>query len=146
MTVPYAELGSEGLQGGEARLGRGGEAGWACEAGGTAASPARQPSSPGAPSVLRQVLTCGAERQCDSDCHLLGDLPKQHKINPVLFPREGSSNSSTSRGTMPSPTFCAPGGRALRLLQPQGRAFQLKSRSQWKEHGKPGLKAERGPW
>ena len=98
-------------------------------------APARRPSSQGAPSVLGQVLTRGAERQCDGDCRLLGDLPKQHKINPVLFPREGSSNSSTSRGTTPSPTFCSPGGRALRLLQPQGRAFQLKSRSQWKEHG-----------
>lgn len=128
---PGLQAASEGLQGEEAR-GSGEER----KRGGPARPPARRPttpgrpSSPGAPSVLGQVLTRGAERQCDGGHCLLGDLPKQHKINPALFPRKGSSNRPTTRGTMPSPTLCSPGRRALRLLQPQGRAFQLRSRLQ----------------
>lgn len=80
VTVPYFKLPLRGCEG-ERREARERERG-PVGPGGTTAGPrppsyhTRRPSSPGAPSVLGQVLTRGAERQCDGGYCSLGDLPK----------------------------------------------------------------------
>lgn len=131
------------------------EAGRTCEAGAPRSAPCppschtRRPWSPGGPAVLGQVLTRGAAGQRGCDHHLLGDLPKQHKINPVLLPGglpESSSDNSITRETMPDPVFSSPGRMALRLLHHTADALQWSSSGSLKRTQETWAQSQGWPW